>query len=904
MAKTSKCGRCGAVTVPNGECINCLLALASGETAPPTPERLESNSHRLNPQTSGFEILGEEARGAMGIVYRARQKNLGRVVALKVISTGPFAGEADYGRFQREVEAAGSLDHPNIVPIYECGTIEGRPYYTMPLVEGGNLEGCISKFVQDTRSAIALLLKVSRAVHYAHQRGILHRDLKPSNILLDIRREPLVADFGLAKFATNQADLTMTGATLGTPGYMAPEQASGDSKNVTTAADVYSLGAILYELLTGQPPFQAETPLATLRKTTDEDPRPPSEIRPSIDRDLETVCLKCLSKDPAGRYASAEALAEDFARWLNHEPILARPLSRFDRLCSLARRHKAGFFAFTGITASILAGLAISTTLYLREKTAVTRAEREMVKSRQISQLLTDMLESIGPSIAIGRDTSLLREIVDATTQRAAEELKDQPEVEGQLQTILSRIYEELSEYDRAEAAGQRSLTVRKTLLGPEHPLVAESLLITARAQVGLQKFPEAEAAAHESLRIRKKVLGPEHIETADALVELGNALLKHARFSEAETNFSHALRLYKQGSSKDQARLVRALQGEAAAVHNQQKYATAEPIYRDALAISRTLYGNRHPAISALLNDLGELLDDDRRYSEAERVLKEAIALRREVLGPAHRHFAVSMHLLSDVLLKLSRFAEAEHLFDGDLTPSFISQSGSAHLLRVRGRTFARMGRFKEAASDLLRSLTYAPADHWNYLYTAPLLIQIGDFDGYRALCQKIQTQFSDIKDPVIAERVAKACLISPASGADMKIIERWTHIAVTDGKAHQYMPYFEFTRGLAAYRAERFDEASDWMRAVVKDTGDKAPPNGDAKLVLAMAKVRMDDANGAAARLALDLEHFKVAESRSEGVDLGVPWHDTLITWILTAEARSLVNRGTPNRGGDKAE
>lgn len=356
MSVSATCPKCGAVLAPEGECYNCLLSLGSAELASLTPPASPDTPEPPVVRAFGsYEILGEVARGGMGIVYRARQSKPARVVALKVLSLGQFAGQTELDRFRQETEAAAALEHPNIVSIYEVGEAEGRPYFTMPYFTGGNLATRIPRLLDDPRAAVTLLATVARAVHHAHQRGILHRDLKPSNILLDDLGAPHVTDFGLASPLAPGMRLTVSGATLGTPGYMAPEQALGDSKHVTTAADIFSLGAILYELLTSRPPFQAETPLAILRKTTDEDPPPPRALRKTVDRDLETICLKCLAKEPARRYPSAAALADDLDRWLRHEPVSARPPSRWDRLAHQVRRHpvRAGLTGL-GLLAALL----------------------------------------------------------------------------------------------------------------------------------------------------------------------------------------------------------------------------------------------------------------------------------------------------------------------------------------------------------------------------------------------------------------------------------------------------------------------------------------------------------------------------------------------------------------------
>src|SRR5438093_9761240 len=357
------CPRCGSISrLHTGVCVSCLLGegLEAGDEV--SRAVFESAIAEVNVpdkqwRLGDYEILDEIGRGGMGVIYLARQRHPQRIVAVKrVLDYHPDSRET-LKRFRREADAAASLDHPNILPIYEVSESEdGLPFFSMKFATGGSLQRVAPALRAELRKCVQLMVKVARAVEYAHDQGILHRDLKPGNVLLDGRGEPLVSDFGLAKFLDANKDITKSLTTFGTPGYIAPEQAEGAAANLTPAADVYSLGAILFDVLAGRPPFVGSNALSVIRQAAEKPAPKLRSLAHSLDRDLETICARCLERDPKARYQSAGDLATDLERWLDGRPIVARPVSAPTRIWRWSRRNPK--LVATGI-AGLLIGAAV-----------------------------------------------------------------------------------------------------------------------------------------------------------------------------------------------------------------------------------------------------------------------------------------------------------------------------------------------------------------------------------------------------------------------------------------------------------------------------------------------------------------------------------------------------------------
>jgi tetratricopeptide (TPR) repeat protein/tRNA A-37 threonylcarbamoyl transferase component Bud32 len=614
----------------------------------------------------GFELLEEIGQGGMSVVYKARQKGLNRLVALKLLRADPWLSADSLRRFRNEAEIVAGLDHPGIVPIYEVSERDGRLYFSMKLMDGGSLAGQLPRFMADPKAAAGLVAAVARAVHHAHQRGVLHRDLKPSNILLDAAGRPHVTDFGLARRVEADSSLTQSGAIVGTPGYMAPEQAAGRRAAATTATDVYGLGAVLYALLTGMAPFQGETVLETLERVKEQDPQPPRRRNPKVDRDLETVCLKCLHKEPQRRYESAQAVADDLERWLSGEPIRARPSGRRERLGKWVRRRPA----LAGLVmVSVLAVLGLLGGLLWHNGHLREAAERERAQAEQ-ARRQRDRAEE---------ERRWARQAVDDMYSQVAERwLKRQPRMEPVQQEFLEkalRYYAREAEQEGDDPEVRRQVALAQYRLGTIY--------------YGLGRSAEAHEAYGQAIALYARLAADfpgaadYQLNLAHSHLGLGNTALKLGRQEEAAGAFRDSIETVKRSgggspaSADSLALLVQAQDALAMTLAEAGKHADAERTYRDTIDLggrlvkessgrpeSRFLLANTHNNLANLL--AGNGLPGSGRNQEAEPEYREAVRLFGQLAEdvptePNYRErWSFSLGNLAVVLLKTNRSREA----------------------------------------------------------------------------------------------------------------------------------------------------------------------------------------------------------------------------------------------------
>ncbi len=687
-----RCPRCGAPPgdgLLRGLCPACLARKYFASEEDHTPASLPPSLASLG-RFGDYELEEEIARGGMGVVYRARQLGLGRPVAVKLLRDGVLAGAQEVRRFRAEAQTVAALAHPNIVGIHEIGEHEGQLFLVMPLIAGQDLAALTRDGPLPARRAAEWLVRIADAVQHAHDRGVLHRDLKPSNILVDADGVPHVTDFGLARHKDRDGGLTLSGQVLGTPGYLAPEQAAG-RRDLTAVCDVYGLGALLYHLLTGRAPFVGESPAAVLRQVEERDPVPPRVLNPSVPRDLDTLTLKALAKDPSARYGTARAMREDLERFLRGEPLHARPVSGLERAGRWARRHPAPAALATLV---VLLGLSVAGVLV----TANLRLSAQRAQGEQVKRFLTELLAAPDPN-KDGREVRVV-DVLARASRRAEAELAGQPLVLAEVQDTLGVTYYQLALYAEGEPLLRSALRLFERELGPAAVRTAETrahlgalLHWAGRAGEGVAELEAAVAALRRHQPRARASL-------AAALQELASAHIGRGRAADARPFLQECIELCRLlGPEQDPIRAA-ALSDLSAGL-----WEAGDPGWRAALEESITL-NRRLPDgrmnLATSLSNLADGLIEEEALEEAEAAARESLALRRELFGPdsspvafAHARLGTVLLARSNLTAALEEALRARAVLEADPAPS---PRDLQFVLRLQGRVLNSLGRPAEA--------------------------------------------------------------------------------------------------------------------------------------------------------------------------------------------------------------
>ena len=706
-----------------------------------------------------FRIVSLIGAGGMGVVYEAEQQHPKRPVALKVIRGGRYVDETAVRLFRREAQVLARLKHPAIAAIYESGrTDDGEHFFAMELVRRKTLDDWLSgrpAADESTPAELDLRLRVFRkiceGVAYAHQRGVVHRDLKPSNILIlheqtsgsgdragdtpDVK----ILDFGLARITdTDVAATTMVtdaGTIRGTLSYMSPEQIRGNPDEIDIRTDIYSLGVVLYQMLTGDLPYEViGKPMHEISRVICEEP-PKSFVnawkggsRP--DRDIETITFKALEKSTARRYQSVTSLEEDIDRFLGNQPILARPASAIYQLRKMVQRHKAPFIS-AAIILLLLAGglvaLSVQARAIARER---DRANQEAQNAMAVTEFLVKLFEVADPAEARNKDISA-RELLDRGTDQMSDELEHQPEIRAMLNSVLGRVYLNLGLFDEAAPLLEEALKLEGELHGEETPEAAEAAINLATLYLHKGNYEEAEVRYREALALQRRLHGDRSSQVVEGLNHMATLHLHTGEFQEAVPLLEEALATHREitgGHDKTTTVLVNNLAYCAAKLGNDGE---AERLNRETLALRREVLGDDHPLIAQSLNNLGQDLTRQGEFREAEELIREAVALNRKIYGENHPELNATMSSLASVLRDSGQLMEAEQelfqVLDADRTTFGEDHPFIADDLRKIANVQDRMGKLDAAEKHYREALeiqrkTFAE-DSWQVATTKSLL-------------------------------------------------------------------------------------------------------------------------------------------------------------------------------------
>jgi non-specific serine/threonine protein kinase/serine/threonine-protein kinase len=687
------------------------------------------------------KLLGE---GGMGQVWLAEQAvPVKRKVALKLIKGGRY-DQSVIQRFESERQSLAIMDHPAIAKVFDAGTTpDGQPFFVMEFVPGAPITQYCDQKRLSTRERLELFIKVCDGVQHAHQKAIIHRDLKPGNVMVtevDGKAAPHIIDFGIAKATEKQPDsealVTQVGMLVGTPGYMAPEQTDANAQDIDTRADVYALGVILYELLTGSLPFDMKQwqkqPLhEVLRQIREDDPPRPStkltteaktatetagmrQVEPRqlvslLEGDLDWITMKALEKDRARRYDSPTSLAADITRYLTDEPVLATPPSVSYRANKFVKRHKVAVLAATTVFFMLIA-LAVSMTVQaVRIARERDRANREAAAAKNVSDFLIGLFNVSDPSQARG-NTITAREILDQGADQIETKLTNQPVVQAQLLMTIGTVYESLGLYPQTQKLLEKSLELRRRALGPQHPDTLRTMNELGHILRLEGRLTESEKLLRETLESERRVLGPENPDTLLCMIELSNTLRNQGRLSESETLRADTLAVQRRVLGPEHPDTLASMNNLADTLGEEGRLPEAEQLLREALELRRKILGPDHPETLRTAYNLAAYLGIDNHLEEAEKLQRETLDLRRRVLGDGHPDTLTTMGSLATILQSEARYAEAEKLRRNVLLVQR-SVLGPEHPLTLStmsdlANTLSVEGRYKEADTLLREAL------------------------------------------------------------------------------------------------------------------------------------------------------------------------------------------------------
>jgi non-specific serine/threonine protein kinase/serine/threonine-protein kinase len=663
-----------------------------GGSAPADGEvtRTDASAGTAAEWIGAYRLLQKIGEGGMGAVWLAEQSEpIKRRVAVKLIKAGMDTKQV-IARFEAERQALALMDHPAIAKVFDAGaTPLGLPYFVMEYVHGEPINAYCDRQRLTTQERLELFVKVCEGVQHAHQKGIIHRDLKPSNVLVAVQGDestPKIIDFGVAKATaqrlTERTMFTELGALIGTPEYMSPEQAEMSGLDVDTRTDVYALGVILYELLTGALPFDSkelrEHGFSEIQRTIREvePPRPssrvstlgaraaesaerrktePRRLAGNLRGDLDWITMRALEKDRTRRYGSPSELAADIGRHLDHQPVLAGPPSATYRVGKFVRRHRIGVgMASLAVIALIGFGVAMAV--------QAQRIAKERNRAERVAEFLADLFRVSDPDEARGNALTA-REILDKGAARIETELANEPEVQGQLFRTIGRVYRNLGLYARAEPLLTRSVEIRRRVLGPDDPLTLQSMDSLALFYQQTGRLAEAEKLQLATVEGRRRVLGEEDRLTLQSKDQLAMIYESQGRFPESGKLWREVLAARRRVLSSDDPDLFTSMDCVGSSYQNEGRYDEAEKLYLEEVAGRTRVFGEDHPSTLWAMNNLGNVYIQQRRWDKAESTHKAALELRRRVLGNDHPRTLASMSNLADIYFAQGRMEEAEKL-------------------------------------------------------------------------------------------------------------------------------------------------------------------------------------------------------------------------------------------------